>query len=164
VKALLIPAGLCVVALPAVLIGAATQALTGGTTAQAAGSTAGLLGQIPADYLALYEAAAGRCPGLPWTVLAAVGTVETDNGANTATSTAGAQGPMQFEPGTWARWGIDGDGDGIANINDPVRLRRSRRRRHPRSALRLQPLHRLRHAGPRRRTATRHRPRHRQRQ
>jgi cell wall-associated NlpC family hydrolase len=120
VKALLIPAGLCVVALPAVLIGAATQALTGGSTAQAAGSAAGLLGQIPADYLALYEAAAGRCPGLPWTVLAAVGTVETDNGANTATSTAGAQGPMQFEPATWARWGIDGDGDGIANIDDPA--------------------------------------------
>lgn len=28
-----------------------------------------------------------------------------------------AVGPMQFIPGTWARWGADGDGDGIADPN-----------------------------------------------
>ena len=34
-----------------------------------------------------------------------------------------AVGPMQFIPGTWARWGSDGDGDGIADpqqIDDAV--------------------------------------------
>jgi cell wall-associated NlpC family hydrolase len=105
-----------VVLLPAVLIGAATGALTTGT-----GTGSGsLLAQIPATYLALYEAAAGRCPGLPWTVLAAVGTVESGNGQNTAVSSAGAVGPMQFEPATWARWGVDGDGDGVKDPRDPA--------------------------------------------
>jgi membrane-bound lytic murein transglycosylase B len=29
-----------------------------------------------------------------------------------------AVGPMQFIPSTWARWGADGDGDGVANPQD----------------------------------------------
>lgn len=29
-----------------------------------------------------------------------------------------AVGPMQFLPGTWARWGADGDGDGTADPHD----------------------------------------------
>lgn len=103
--------------LPAVLIGGASSALTGGAPAPTGGAGR-LLAQIPPSYVALYEAAAGRCRGLPWTVLAAVGTVETGNGANTATSSAGAVGPMQFEPATWARWGVDGDGDGRADPRD----------------------------------------------
>jgi membrane-bound lytic murein transglycosylase B len=32
----------------------------------------------------------------------------------------GAEGPMQFIPSTWARWGYDADGDGHADVNDPV--------------------------------------------
>jgi hypothetical protein len=75
---------------------------------------------IPARYLALYRSAAPTCPGLPWTVLAGIGTVETANGLNVHRSTAGAEGPMQFMPSTWARYGYDADGDGKANIQDPV--------------------------------------------
>jgi hypothetical protein len=75
---------------------------------------------IPATYLALYRRAAVTCPGLPWTVLAGIGTVETGNGRDVHRSTAGAEGPMQFLPSTWARWGYDADGDGKADINDPV--------------------------------------------
>jgi hypothetical protein len=75
---------------------------------------------IPADYLALYRRAAPACPGLPWTVLAAIGTVETGNGRDVHRSIAGAEGPMQFLPSTWATWGYDADGDGKADINDPV--------------------------------------------
>jgi hypothetical protein len=75
---------------------------------------------IPADYLALYRRAAPSCPGLPWTVLAAIGTVETGNGRDVHRSIAGAEGPMQFLPSTWATWGYDADGDGKADINDPV--------------------------------------------
>lgn len=41
------------------------------------------LADIPADYLALYRAAAGVCPGLGWSILAAIGKVETDHGRST---------------------------------------------------------------------------------
>lgn len=74
---------------------------------------------IPPAYLRLYQAA-GRRYGIPWTVLAGIGKSETDHGRNITTSSAGAQGPMQFMPGTWANEGIDGDGDGRKNINDPA--------------------------------------------
>ncbi|HET6908874.1 MAG TPA: lytic transglycosylase domain-containing protein [Mycobacteriales bacterium] len=75
---------------------------------------------IPAGYLRLYRAAAATCRGLPWTVLAAIGTVETGNGANTSTSSKGAMGPMQFLPSTFVAYAVDGDGDGVANIQDPA--------------------------------------------
>ena len=42
---------------------------------------------------------------------------ETGHGAHTGTSTAGAQGLMQFMPATWASYGVDGDGDGRADIH-----------------------------------------------
>ena len=57
---------------------------------------------IPADYLALYRAAAHVCPGLDWSVLAAVGKIETNHGRSTlpgvhsGENSAGAGGPMQF--------------------------------------------------------------------
>lgn len=54
-----------------------------------------------------------------WYILAAVGKVESDHGANMGPSTAGAMGPMQFLPSTWETSGVDGNGDGVANIMDP---------------------------------------------
>lgn len=38
------------------------------------------LADIPADYLALYREAACVCPGLDWTILAAIGKIESDHG------------------------------------------------------------------------------------
>jgi hypothetical protein len=75
----------------------------------------------PASYLALFqESAAQYCPGLSWTVLAAIGQIESGDGANEGPSTAGALGPMQFLPSTWQAWGIDGFGDtGSPNIMSP---------------------------------------------
>ena len=84
-------------------------------------ATATALTTIPAGYLRLYQRAANLCPGLSWTVLAGVGEVESDHGrAPTLVSSAGAQGPLQFEPATWAGYGVDGDGDGRADPFDPA--------------------------------------------
>jgi hypothetical protein len=75
----------------------------------------------PASYLALFqESAAQYCPGLSWSVLAAIGQIESGDGVNEGPSTAGALGPMQFLPSTWQIWGIDGFGDtGPPNIMSP---------------------------------------------
>lgn len=75
----------------------------------------------PSSYLALFqESAAQYCPGLSWTVLAAIGQIESGDGANTGPSSAGALGPMQFLPSTWKVWGTDGFGDtGPPDIMNP---------------------------------------------
>lgn len=60
----------------------------------------------------LYQLAATVCPGLSWTVLAAIGTVESDNGTSRApgvqsgANAAGAEGPMQFEPATFSEYAL----------------------------------------------------------
>jgi hypothetical protein len=64
-------------------------------------------GKAPTTYIQLFQESAARfCPGLPWTVLAAIGQIESGDRANPGVSSAGALGPMQFLPSTWARWGI----------------------------------------------------------
>ncbi|KAB7740040.1 peptidoglycan DD-metalloendopeptidase family protein [Nostocoides sp. F2B08] len=70
---------------------------------------------IPPEIKALYAVAAERYD-LPWTLLAGIGMAETAHGRIRATSTAGAQGLMQFMPATWRIYGVDGDGDGRADI------------------------------------------------
>ena len=52
---------------------------------------------------------------MPWQVLAAINKIESNFGRNMGPSSAGAIGWMQFMPSTWERWGVDADGDGIAN-------------------------------------------------
>jgi hypothetical protein len=87
---------------------------------------------VPRGYLAAYRAAAPRyCPGLSWTVLAAVGKVESDHGrarlpgVRSGWNHAGAAGPMQFGIGkgragnAWARFGRDFDRDGRRSVYDP---------------------------------------------
>src|SRR5271166_31612 len=76
----------------------------------------------PANYLQLYqESAAQYCPGLSWTVLAAIGEIESGDGANDGPSTAGALGPMQFLPSTWQIWGTDAFGQaGPPDIMNPL--------------------------------------------
>jgi transglycosylase-like protein with SLT domain len=69
-------------------------------------------GGKPATYLQLFrESAARYCPGMSWTVLAAIGQIESGDGANVGPSSAGAEGPMQFLPSTWQEWGITAFGE-----------------------------------------------------
>jgi hypothetical protein len=83
------------------------------------GPSALALQDIPPEYLALVTRWAG-IDGIDWTVLAGVLKVECDFGRNCGVSSAGALGPAQFEPGTWAIYGVDGNGDGTKDPWNPV--------------------------------------------
>lgn len=81
------------------------------------------LNEIPGELIGVYQSAADTCDGLDWTILAAIHKVETGFGFGRATSSAGAQGPMQFMPATFAAYGVDGNGDGraeISNVTDAI--------------------------------------------
>src|SRR5687768_11010536 len=73
---------------------------------------------VPGDLLATYQRSSANCPGLPWPVVAAIGKLETNHNRDPGTSDAGAVGPMQFLPATWQAYQADGDGDGVADIED----------------------------------------------
>lgn len=84
---------------------------------------------IPPDYLKLYIESAAQA-GLDWSILAAIGKVETDHGRlNAPGVTSGVNaygccgGPMQFwiappHPNTWDTYGIDANHDGKKNPHD----------------------------------------------
>jgi cell wall-associated NlpC family hydrolase len=129
---LVVPAVVLLVVM--LLVGAAAGALTGLLGGASSGLTpsAQALAGIPPAYLALYQQAARSCPGLPWSVLAAIGRVESDHGRSTAkgvqsgANVAGAAGPMQMGIGVgragdgfW-RFAVDGDQDGVASPYDPA--------------------------------------------
>jgi membrane-bound lytic murein transglycosylase B len=71
-----------------------------------------IVAPAPAAELTAHYQEAEATFGVPWNVLAAINLVETGMGRIRGTSVAGAQGPMQFMPATWAAYG---EGD----VNDP---------------------------------------------
>ena len=75
--------------------------------------------RIPPFLLPIFQAA-GIEYDVPWQVLAAINEIETDYGRNLSISTAGALGWMQFLPGTWRQYGVDANGDGVADPYNPV--------------------------------------------
>ncbi len=81
---------------------------------------------IPADYLAWYAGAARTCPGLPWAVLAGIGKVESDHGrsalpgVHAGANAAGAEGPMQFLPATFAQYAVNADPGQPLSPYDPA--------------------------------------------
>jgi murein DD-endopeptidase MepM/ murein hydrolase activator NlpD len=74
---------------------------------------------LPFPVLHGYWQRAGATYGIPWQVLAAINKVESNFGRNMGPSSAGAIGWMQFMPSTWERWGMDADGDAVADPWNP---------------------------------------------
>jgi hypothetical protein len=84
---------------------------------------------IPSDYLTLYRHA-GRAYQVPWSVLAAIGAIESDHGRSRAPGVRSGvnafgccAGPMQFNltngpPSTWQTYRVDGDRDGTISPYD----------------------------------------------
>ena len=75
--------------------------------------------QPPGFLIPIYQAAGMRFD-IPWEVLAAINSIETDYGRNVAVSSAGAVGWMQFMPSTWALYGVSLTGHGVPNPYNPA--------------------------------------------
>lgn len=116
--------GVIVAALGLMLGGTATPALAQLSPSAAPSPLA--RSAIPPQYLVLYQGAAQTCHGLPWQVLAAIGEMESDHGRSTAPSVhgpsayGGAEGPMQFEPATFAAYGVQADRRHLLSPYDPA--------------------------------------------
>lgn len=89
----------------------------------AGGQGAGLPTSIPQFWRDLIAGAAAQYPDVDPRLVASVLWAENrgwpDPNTNWAASEAGAKGPWQFIDSTWARMGTDGDGDGIADPDNP---------------------------------------------
>ena len=125
-------AAVTITALPLLVIVLAVA--SPGAPSETARNSAGLDGgpsplamtDIPAGYLTWYTGAAQSCPGLPWPVLAGIGKVESDHGRSdlpgvrSGANTAGAEGPMQFLPATFAGFAVDADPGQPLSPYDPA--------------------------------------------
>ncbi|MDQ3895958.1 MAG: lytic transglycosylase domain-containing protein, partial [Actinomycetota bacterium] len=106
--------------------GSIARVLVAGPGGQQVDPSALALADVPAASLDLYRRAAATCPGLSWTVLAGIGSIESNHGRSTAPGVrsganfAGAMGPMQFLAATWAAYGVDGDRDGERDVYSAV--------------------------------------------
>jgi cell wall-associated NlpC family hydrolase len=106
-----------------------TETEVGATTAPAPGTFAipslpassCAISGVPPVLIPIYQRASaqyGLGPQGP-AILAGINAVETAFGTNLGPSSAGAVGWMQFMPETWATYGVDANGDGVADPNNP---------------------------------------------
>ncbi|WP_129841182.1 bifunctional lytic transglycosylase/C40 family peptidase [Streptomyces sp. RFCAC02] len=97
--------------------GAAAGLLGGGSGSGSGGRLA--TNAVPAEYADLIQRYGNACPTLSPAILAAQ--LNQESGFNArAASSANAQGIAQFIPSTWAAHGLDGNGDGVADVWDPA--------------------------------------------
>lgn len=83
------------------------------------GESDGSLTNVPEQYVDVVMRAGHVCDTVTPPAIAAQ--IEQESGWNPQSrSAAGAQGIAQFMPGTWATRGQDGDGDGRADIMNPI--------------------------------------------
>lgn len=129
--------GACGLVLAAALGGGAASGAASGAATPGRAAAAGASGPtrapgpgrlaVPSSWERLDHDAAATCPGLGWSVLAAIGRVESDSGraelpgVTSGANAAGAEGPMQFEPATFAAEAVIGPGGARpASPYDPV--------------------------------------------
>jgi hypothetical protein len=105
---------ICLVGLIAILFG--------GQASGCANATGGVSDKVPQWLAPIYERASARYglgPRGP-AILASINFHETDFGRDLGTSSAGAEGWMQFEPSSWTAYGVDANGDGRKDPNSPA--------------------------------------------
>jgi len=102
------------------VVGVVAVAAATTPAAASSGPVGGLRpGSVPAGYADAVSRAGLACPALSAPLLAAQ--IEAESGWNpAAVSAAGAEGLGQFLPATWAVYGVDGNGDGSADMFDPL--------------------------------------------
>ncbi len=76
---------------------------------------------VPPVLIPMYQQAAAKYELGPQgpAILAGINLIETAFGTNLNVSSAGAQGWMQFMPETWEAYGVDANGDGVADPYNP---------------------------------------------
>ncbi|GAB3677460.1 peptidoglycan DD-metalloendopeptidase family protein [Saccharopolyspora tripterygii] len=90
------------IAIIAAAVSGVVAVLGAGNSAVNSQPSLAALADIPGNYLTLYQQAAPACPGLDWSILAAIGKIETDHGrldvegVHSGENFAHAGGPMQF--------------------------------------------------------------------
>jgi hypothetical protein len=86
-----------------------------------AGAGGGDVQGVPAKLIPIYQQARAkyRLGSKGPAILAGINWEETRFGADLGVSGAGAKGWMQFLPESWETFGVDGNGDGVKDTNNP---------------------------------------------
>lgn len=113
------------------VLGGDLSCLGSGGSAVAQPATRAAVRDIPPGRLKLYQAAGQRFD-IDWTFVASIAFQECGSGNCAGTNSSGCSGPMAIasvresacSPGSgptlWERYGLDANGDGKADVNDPV--------------------------------------------
>lgn len=103
---------------PVAIVSMTMFILTGAQSQQNSSPGGGVTG-VPAEYVDAVIRAGSICAEITPALIAAQ--IEAESGWNPrAGSPVGAQGISQFMPATWSSSGVDGDGDGVADVWNPT--------------------------------------------